>query len=221
MEEFKKLFPDFEESVDLENGPGSAQDGYVGVPGVNALSWEYWWKDKPLANLSETLRLFGLDLQEKGITTVATRIVLPRVVAAYNKLNRDGKMPHRLAYYIEPQRGHQMGLEATRRFYRASGAPWSDHANGGEMLWMNGMCNEIWDSIYNELCLGSDVPAAPEIKARERCPGPGSKPWESYKVAILSGWRPVQAHGTSSHGARLYIQMLDHDRTQPVAGKCP
>jgi len=71
------------------------------------------------------------------------------------------------------------------------------------------MCNDIWDSIYNEVCLGDDVSASPEIKARERCPGPGSKPWESYKAAIVSGWRPAQAHGTSSHGARLYIQMLD------------
>jgi predicted amidohydrolase YtcJ len=209
FEEMKKLFPDIEESVDLENGPGSAQDGYVGVPGVNALSWEYWWKDKPLSSLAETLRLFGMDLQKLGITTVATRIVLPRVVAAYNKLNRDGKMPHRLAYFIEPQRGHHFNLRSTRDFYKATGAPWSDHVNGGEMLWLNGMCNEIWDSIYNELCLGPDVSAPPEIKARERCPGPGSKPWESYKVAILSGWRPVQAHSTSSHGARLYIQMLE------------
>jgi len=102
-----------------------------------------------------------------------------------------------------------MGLESTREFYRASGAPWTNHANGGEMLWLNGMCNEIWDSIYNEVCLGSDVTGSPDLKARERCPGPGSKPWESYKAAILSGWRPVQAHGTSSHGARLYIRMLE------------
>jgi predicted amidohydrolase YtcJ len=209
FEEFKKLFPDFEESVDLENGPGSAADGYVGVPGVNALSWEFWWKDKPLENMAEALRLYGLDIQKLGITTVATRVVVPRVVAAYNHLNRSGRMPHRLAYYIESQRGHHFGLRFTREFYKATGAPWTDHVNGGEMLWLNGMCNEIWDSIYNELCLGSDMPAPPGIKARERCPGPGSKPWESYKAAILSGWRPVQAHGTSSHGARLYIRMLE------------
>ncbi|MDA2935282.1 amidohydrolase family protein, partial [Acidobacteria bacterium AH-259-D05] len=209
MEAFIELFPDFEESVDLENGPGSALDGYVGVPGVDALSWEFWWKDQPIEKLSETLRLFGMDLQKLGITTVATRIVSPRIVAAYNRLNRSGGMPHRLAYYIESQRGQHFGLRFTREFYKAAGAPWTDHVNGGEMLWLNGMCNEIWDSIYNEVCLGSDVSAPPEIKARERCPAPGSKPWESYKAAILSGWRPVQAHGTSSHGARLYIQMLE------------
>ena len=209
MDAFIELFPDFEESVDLENGPGSALDGYVGVPGMDALSWEFWWKDEPLEKLSETLRLFGMDLQKLGITTVATRIVAPRIVAAYNRLNRESQMPHRLAYFIESQRGRHFGLEFTREFYKATGAPWTDHVNGGEMLWLNGMCNEIWDSIYNEVCLGDDVSASPEIKARERCPGPGSKPWESYKAAIVSGWRPAQAHGTSSHGARLYIQMLD------------
>ncbi|MEE2822093.1 MAG: amidohydrolase family protein [Acidobacteriota bacterium] len=209
MDAFIELFPDFNESVDLENGPNSALDGYVGVPGMDALSWELWWKDEPLEKLSETLLFYGKDLQALGVTTVATRIVAPRIVAAYNRLNREGQMPHRLAYYIESQRGRHFGLRFTREFYKASGAPWTDHVNGGEMLWLNGMCNEIWDSIYNEVCLGDDIPAPPAIKARERCPSPGSKPWESYKAAILSGWRPVQAHGTSSHGARLYIQMLE------------
>ena len=209
MEEMKKLFPDFDESVDLENGPGSALNGYTGVPGNDALSWDLWWKDRPLEDLAEVLRLYGLDLQKLGITTVSTRVVSPRVVAAYNQINREGKMPHRLAYYIESQRGHHFGLRFTREFYKASGAPWTNHANGGEMLWLNGMCNEVFDSVFNDPCLGPDVSAPPEIKARERCPGPGGKPWESYKAAILSGWRPVQAHGTTSHGARLYLQMLE------------
>ncbi len=209
MDAFIEIFPDFNESVDLENGPNSAMDGYVGVPGMDALSWEFWWKDEPLEKLSETLRLFGTDLQKLGITTVATRIVAPRIVAAYNRLNRQAQMPHRLAYYIESQRGRHFGLRFTREFYKAAGAPWTDHVNGGEMLWLNGMCNEIWDSIYNEVCLGDDVPAPADIKSRERCPAPGTKPWESYKAAILSGWRPAQAHGTSSHGARLYIEMLE------------
>ena len=47
------------------------------------------------------------------------------------------------------------------------------------------------------------------IKTRERCPGPGTKPWETYKEAIVHGWRPMQAHNTSSHGARLYLQMME------------
>jgi predicted amidohydrolase YtcJ len=118
-------------------------------------------------------------------------------------------MPLRLAYYIEAQRGNFFSLQTIHTFYKGQGAPWTNHANGGEMLWLNGMCNEIWDSTQNEVCMGPDVPAAPEIKARERCPGPGTKPWETYREAIISGWRPVQAHGTSSHGARLYLQMLE------------
>jgi len=178
-------------------------------PAMDALSWEFWLKDEPLEKLSEALRLFGMDLQKLGITTVATPIVAPRIVAAYNRLNREGRMPHRLAYYIESQRGRHFGLRFTREFFKASGSPWTDHVNGGEMLWLNGMFNEIWDSITNEVCLGPDLSAPPEIKARERCLAPGSKPWDSYKAAILSGWRPVQAHGTSSHGVRLYLQMLE------------
>ena len=209
MDAFIEIFPDFNESVDLENGPNSALDGYVGVPGMDALSWEFWWKDEPLEKLSEALRLFGMDLQKLGITTVATRIVAPRIVAAYNRLNREGQMPHRLAYYIESQRGRHFGLRFTREFYKASGAPWSDHVNGGEMLWLNGMCHEIWDSTQNNICTGPDISAPPEIKNRERCPNPGHKAWISLKAGLTNGWRTAQVHGTSSHGVRLFIQMLE------------
>jgi predicted amidohydrolase YtcJ len=81
--------------------------------------------------------------------------------------------------------------------------------SGNDMMWNDGMANEIWDSLRSETCFGPDLPAPPEIKERERCPGPGTKPWESYKAAALNGWRPVDAHGVGSHGARLWIQLLD------------
>jgi predicted amidohydrolase YtcJ len=210
IEELKQVFPDWEESTDLENRPGAGRDGYAAVPEIQGLSFELWWKDEPLDSLAEALRLQGLDLQKLGITTAATRLLFPRTIAAYNLLNREGKMPHRLAYYIESQRGNFFNLKSIREFYKGTGAPWTTHSAGGEMLWLNGMCNEVWDSIYNEVCMGPDMPNAPaEVKARERCPGPGSKPWESFTEATIHGWRPAQGHATSSHGARLYIQMLE------------
>jgi predicted amidohydrolase YtcJ len=207
--EFKKIFPDWEESTDLENRPGSAADGYIAVPELSGLSFEYWWKDEPLENLAEVMRLQGLDVQKMGVTTLATRILYPRVIAAFHLLNREGKMPHRMAYYIESQRGNFWNLKTIHEFYKGTGAPWTTHASGNEMLWLNGMCNEIWDSAENELCMGPDVQVPDHIRERERCPSPGTKPWESYREAIVHGWRPVQAHSTSSHGARLYIQMME------------
>ncbi len=207
--EFKKIFPDWEESTDLENRPGAAADGYVAVPELSGVSFEFWWKDEPLENLAEAMRLQGLDLQKKGVTTIATRILYPRVIAAFHLLNREGKMAHRMAYYIESQRGNFWNLKTIHEFYKGTGAPWTTHSAGNEMLWLNGMCNEIWDSTQNELCLGDDVDVPDHIRARERCPSPGTKPWETYKEAIIHGWRPVQAHNTSSHGARLYLQMLE------------
>lgn len=212
--EVKKVFPDWDESTDLENRLGAGKDGQGAVPEAQGLPFELWWKDEPLEKLAEALRLQGLDLQKMGITTVSTRVLFPTVVAAYHLLNRQGKMPHRLAYYIESQRGNFFSLKSTREFYRGMGAPWTTHAAGNSMLWLNGMSNEVWDSTQNEICMGPDVPAPPDIKARERCPGPGSKPWESVKTAIMSGWRPVQVHATSSHGARLYIQMLEEARKE-------
>ncbi len=212
VEMIKEVFADWEESTDLENRPGAGRDGYAAVPEIGGLTFEYWWKDDPdyTEKLAETLRRFGEDQIKRGVTTVGTRIVYPSVVAAYNLLNREGTMPHRLAYYIESQRGNFWNLKSIREFYKGYGAPWTTHSAGGEMLWLNGMCNEIWDSVAGEVCLGPDMPnASAETKARERCPSPGTKPWESYKEAIIHGWRPAQAHGTSSHGARLYIQMLE------------
>jgi predicted amidohydrolase YtcJ len=210
VEELKTEFPNWEESTDMENRPGAGRDGYAAVPEIQGLTFEFWWKDEPVESLSEALRLQGLDLQKLGITTAATRLLFPKTIAAYHLLNREDRMPHRLAYYIESQRGNFFNLKSIREFYKGTGAPWTTHSSGGEMLWLNGMCNEVWDSIYNEVCMGPDMPNAPaEVKARERCPGPGSKPWESFKAAIVNGWRPVQGHATSSHGARLYIQMLE------------
>ena len=207
--EFTKVFPDWAESTDLENRPGAAADGYVAVPELSGLSFEFWWKDKPLANLAEAMRLRGLDLQKKGVTTIATRILYPRVIAAFHLLNREGKMPHRMAYYIESQRGNFWNLKTIHEFYKGTGAPWTTHSAGNEMLWLNGVANEIWDSTQNELCMGDDVQVPDSFKARERCPRPGTKPWETYKEAIVHGWRPMQAHNTSSHGARLYLQMME------------
>ncbi len=207
--EFKEVFPDWEESTDLENRPGAAADGYAAVPELQGLTFEYWWREKPLEDLAEAMRMQGLDLQKKGITTIATRILFPRVIAAFHHLNREGKMPHRMAYYIESQRGNFWNLKTVHEFYKGAGAPWTTHAAGNEMLWLNGMCNEIWDSTQNELCMGPDVTVSPEISARERCPSPGTRPWETYREAIVHGWRPVQAHNTSSHGARLYLQMME------------
>ena len=210
LREFKEVFPDWEESTMLERGRTSAaQDGYAAVPELQGLTFAYWWRDEPVDKLMEALRLHGLTLQKLGMTTVSTRLLFPSIVDAYNKLNREGKMPHRLSYYIEAQRGTFFNLKATREFYKGTGAPWTNHRNGGEMLWMGGMSNEVWDSSQNHVCLGPDVPASPEIKDRERCPRPGTRPWEAVKAAVMNGWRPVGVHGTSSHGVRLYIQMLE------------
>ncbi len=214
IDAFTEEFHDWEESTELETGPGAAMNGYLAVPEQGAISFEYWWKDKPLSDLAEVMRLQGVDVIKKGFTTVATRLLYPRTVGAYADLNRQGRMPHRLAYYIESQRGNLFNKESIEQFYRAYGAPWTNHKNGGEMLWLNGMCHEIWDSTQNNVCLGPDIPAAPEIKERERCPNPTLKAWVSLKAAITNGWRPAQVHGTSPHGVRLYIQMLEESMAE-------
>ena len=209
IKEFTEVFPDWEESTDLETGPGSAMNGYFAVPEQGALTFEYWWRNKPLSDLAEAMRLQGLDVLRAGVTTVATRLLYPRTVAAYALLNRSDRLPHRLAYYIESQRGNLFNKATIETFYRAYGAPWTNHKNGGEMMWLNGMCHEIWDSTQNNICMGDDVQAPSDIKARERCPNPNLKAWVALRAGLINGWRAVGVHGTSSHGVRLYIQMVE------------
>jgi hypothetical protein len=40
IETLKKVFPDWEESTDLENRPGAGQDGYAAVPEIHGMRWE-------------------------------------------------------------------------------------------------------------------------------------------------------------------------------------
>jgi hypothetical protein len=203
VREVTKIFPDWEESTDFESGVGSAMNGYLAVPERGALTFEWWWKDQPLSNLASSLQAHGRDVIKNGITTVATRLMYPRVVAAYSLLNREGRMPHRLAYYVESQRGNLFNQKSVQEFYRAYGAPWTTHAAGGEMVWLNGMAHEVWDASQNNVCMGPDVQAAPEVKARERCPNPEHKSWQSLRAALINGWRPAAVHGTSSHGSTI------------------
>jgi len=206
---FTDEFHDWLESTDIETAPGSSANGYAAVPEMGGLTFEFWWKDRPTEDLAEVMRLYGLDIINMGITTVGTRLLYPKVIESVNILNRQGRLPHRLAYYMESQRGNFFNVRSIREFYRGMGAPWTDHANGGEMLWLNGMCNELWDSTQYSVCTGPDLDAPAHIKDRERCPAPGMKSWESVKAGLEFGWRPAQIHGNSSHGARLFIQLID------------
>ena len=209
ISEITEVFPDWAESTDLENRPGAARDGYAAVPELQGMTFSYWWRNEPIEKLAEAMRLHGLEILKSGLTTVSTRILFPTVVQAYNLLNREGTLPHRLSYYQEPQRGNFFNTKSFNEFYKGSGAPWTNHSGGGEMLWLSGMSNEIWDSSQWEVCLGDDIDAPADLKERQRCPGPGTRPWDVIKAAVMTGWRPAGVHGTSNHGVRLYIEMLE------------
>ncbi|MBI2820961.1 MAG: amidohydrolase family protein [Acidobacteria bacterium] len=210
IEEVRRFFPEWDEHADSENRPGAAEDGYEGIMTNAALGPELWWKDEPVEKIAEVFRMHGeQEIQKWGVTTISTRVPPPRYIAAYYLLNRQGRMPYRLAYAIEVHRGRLLGLDSTRELYQTVAGQWNTMSSGGEMLWCHGMANEMWDSLNVEMCFGPDLTGAPEVKAMERCVTPDSKPWVSDKAAILNGWRAVGTHTTASHGLRLFIQMLD------------
>ena len=73
ISEFKTVFPDWEESTNLENRPGADVDGYAAVPELQGLTFEMWWRDEPLEKIAEAMRLQGLDSVSYTHLTLPTK----------------------------------------------------------------------------------------------------------------------------------------------------
>ena len=140
-----------------------------------------------------------------GITTFSSRLVHPRLMDVYTMLNRESRLPLRYAALME---GHRRPRDPNtiRQFYEMTG---NLTGVGGDRFWINGVASELWDSSFPQACLGADMPAPPEIKRREMCPGPGELYYDTLKNALRSGWRLAGIHGVGSEGVRRFIQMAD------------
>lgn len=211
LAEAEKALPGYGEFIkESMEDPGTTELGMIGVPERSALSWELWYRASPLSKLAEALRKESEAWAAYGVTTFSTRIPNPTIMSAYNYLNRQGRMPIRLAAHMESHRTPGP-VELTLNYYRYTG---DLTGLGADHLWITGVASERWDSLFPEVCLGPDAAAPEKIKKRERCPTPNSMPWKVLREAVRMGWRPIGVHGVGSHGIRLFLRLIDEVRKE-------
>ena len=185
--------------------PNAVEMGLVTVGTMTALTWDIFYRDKPVSLTAELIRRNLEIAAAHGVTTFSSRIPHPRIMDGFSLLNREKKMPIRFASLYEVHR-RPAAPDATRNFYRMTG---NLTGFGNDYFWIHGVASELWDSSFPQVCLGPDIEAPPEIKAREKCPQPGEMYWDTLRNAMESGWRLAGVHGVGSHGVRLFMQMIE------------
>jgi len=209
MEMAVQYMPDYEEFINQSTGDkDSAMSGELGSQEMGVLTYEIFYRNKPISLIAE---MFRRDLEAAaahGVTTFSSRVPHPLVLDGFTVLNREGKMPIRFAALYEVHR-RPGDPEVTRNFYRLTG---NLTGLGNDFLWIHGVASERWDTSFPMQCLGPDAPAPPEIKARELCPQKGDMFWDTLQNALESGWRLAGIHGLGSDGVRRFMQMVEMAR---------
>jgi predicted amidohydrolase YtcJ len=203
----QKYFPDLDDYYEstLPDVPNAGRKGVIGVEGEVALQWEIWWGSQPISLLADMMRRSMEKAAAHGITTFSSRMTHPRLMDTYTLLNRENAMPIRFAMLMEGHR-RPRDQKTVRQIYEMTG----NLTNvGNNYLWISGVASELWDSSFPQGCLGPDVPAPPQIKAREMCPQPGMLYYDTLKNALEAGWRLAGIHGVASNGVRSFIKMVE------------
>lgn len=209
MEEAVAVMPDYLAFIDQSTGDSDAStSGEVGSQEMAAIKWEIFYKDKPISLIAEMFRRVLEEAASHGLTTFSSRIPHPLVMDGFALLNREEKMPIRFASLYEVHRNPN-NPEYTRKFYKLTG---NLTGIGNDYLWIHGVASERWDTSFPMACLGDDVEAPPEIKARELCLEPGDMFWDTLQNALEGGWRLAGIHGLGSDGVRRFMQMVDMAR---------
>ncbi|HWP85024.1 MAG TPA: amidohydrolase family protein [Terriglobia bacterium] len=209
MELAKQYMPEYEEFINQSTGDDdSALTGEVGSQEMGALTYEIFYRGKPISLIAE---MFRRDLEiaaAHGVTTFSSRVPHPLVLDGFTMLNREGKMPIRFAALYEVHR-RPGDPEVTRNFYRLTG---NLTGVGNDYFWIHGVASERWDTSFPMQCLGPDAPAPAAIKRRELCPEQGDMFWDTLQNALESGWRLAGIHGLGSDGVRRFLKMVDMAR---------
>lgn len=216
-EEFIDEFGEvFETAIDAIHGArgfeGASEKQVFGSSGFERnLNLGYFLDDLPMDALADKFKE-SLELyQHAGATSFASRLGHPLwVTAFYNLLRRDGQLPSRFAYSLEV---HEQLLrpETALRMYGLVGAQWEQPNDGaGKWLWQHGVSSEgAWDSVQRA-CLGPDLKAtSADAKTGESCPTLYEDQQAILRNALEDLNRLVGVHMVGSHGARLWIQMVE------------
>ena len=207
----EKYLPSFSEFTRNEMGldfEDPRVTGFISVSQLQGLQWDVWNRNTPVSLIAEMIRR---DLEmgaAHGITTFSSRIPHPKILSSFIWLNREKQLPVRFAGLYEVHR-RPTNPQVTRQLYRMTG---NLTGLGDDTMWIHGVASEKWDALFPLACLGPDVKAPPKIKGRELCLHPGDMWWDTLQNALEAGWRLAGVHGVGSHGARLFLQMVEDAR---------
>ena len=207
-EKFLPSFVEFsrnEMGLDFNGGEDVRQTGFVSVSQMQALQWDVWNHNTPISLIAEMIRRDMETGAAHGLTTFSSRISHPTLMSSFVWLNREKQMPVRFAGLYEVHR-RPAEPDVTRQLYRMTG---NLTGLGNETFWLHGVASEKWDILFPGACLGPDVEAPPSIKQRELCLREGDMWWDTLQNALEAGWRLAGIHGVGSHGARLFLQLVE------------
>ena len=213
VDEFGEVFDEANRAIHEARGVPRADELQVfGSSGFERnLNLGYFLQDIPLEELADAFEESLEIYQRAGLTAFGSRLGHPLwITAFYHLLRREGELPSRFGYSLEI---HEQLLrpETARRLYGLFGAQWEAPNDGsGKWLWQHGVSSEgAWDSVQRG-CLGPDLEARnEELKAAESCPTLYEDQQEILRNALEEGYRLVGVHMVGSHGARLWIQMVE------------
>lgn len=212
LELTNEALPEFSEMLTANLSPKIPDAGERGVMG--SAEGKIWFEfiseisiDDYAAGFKDNMELYKMI----GITTFASRRGSGKMVSAHQKLVREGQHPVRFGLQLEPHR-FPMSTEMAAKIYEYIGSIWDlgpESGSGGSRLWINGVAGERWDSLFPGACLGPDVDAPPEIKARELCrTDPDLRVRQAFTNALENGWRLSGIHAVGSHGLRIFAEMV-------------
>ena len=201
--------PYYPEFINNSTGDHDAStSGEVGSQEMGALTYEIFYKGKPMSLIAELFRRHLERAAANGTTTFSSRVPHPLVLSGFALLNREGKMPIRFQALFEVHRRPE-DPALTRKIYQLTG---NMTGMGNDYLWFGGVASERWDTSFPMACLGADVEAPPRIKARELCLEPGDMFWDTLQNALEAGWRLAGIHGLGSDGVRRFMKMVEMAR---------
>ncbi|MBI3934274.1 MAG: amidohydrolase family protein [Acidobacteria bacterium] len=138
-----------------------------------------------------------------GVSTYTSHLMGERFQDAFRLLQREGRMPLRMAFYH--WEALAAGFSDTALFYRKMG-DWT--GMGGDYFWNLGVSLGAIDSSMPRTCSNTEAPK--RLKDLEFCQNaPGSRMYETTKTAIANWMRISTTHAEGDKGIDYFMDAVE------------
>ncbi|MGY8814270.1 MAG: amidohydrolase family protein [Gammaproteobacteria bacterium] len=205
--------PGWKEWLTANMRPGVDNAGERGVHGSKETQFlrsvvEPWTRDQQIQGMLQTMQRAG----PWGVTSVYGLRGEPWKIDVHRELAYRGIAPVRYGMESGLHRNPMPFWEGV--YLHARMGPMWDRLGPSpsglqSMVWLNGINTERWDSLYPGACLGDDLPATDEIKAREICPDPSGDDLVElvFQEGLKAHWRLAGVHLVGSEAVRSFAKL--------------